>query len=266
MSQGICKLTGKNGKLIASHLIPKALTRPAVAGAPLIQYGSGKLPERRWDSWYDKHLVTQAGEDILTALDTWAITEMRKHRLVWSGWGPMTVLTEGHQPFEGTSWGIRIIKGIDTKRLRLFFLSLLWRAAVTQRFEFSEIALSRQDLEQLRVMILAGDSDPISFYPASLIQLSTIGMIHNYAPVANVKTIPAVENNSERKIPIFRFYFDGLIVHMHQHASDDDYTNALGSVVVGKNDEILVTTVTYEDSFQRNNLESVISEYNKKFR
>lgn len=260
MARGTCKLTGTHGKFVASHLIPKALTRPAITGAPLLQYGSGMKPSRRWDSWYDKNLVTREGEDILTALDTWAITELRKHKLVWSGWGPMTALTTGHDAIGGTPWGSRRIKPIDTQRLRLFFLSLLWRAAASSRPEFSEVALPPDELECLRAMIVGGNHEPLHFYPMALVQLSTMGEIHNQTPFADMKRVPAMGNEPERLIPIFRFYFDGLIIHIHQQTTDSGYETRLGPLIVGNGDELAVTTVTFEASFQLENLRTVVAE------
>jgi hypothetical protein len=64
MATGICKLTGKRGNFVKAHIIPKALTRPAEKGLPFVQGGQGSRPVRRWDSWYDDHLVIQAGENI----------------------------------------------------------------------------------------------------------------------------------------------------------------------------------------------------------
>ncbi|MBB3020090.1 hypothetical protein FHR70_003171 [Microvirga lupini] len=260
MAEGTCKLTGKKGKFVASHLIPKALTRPAVSGAPLIQFGSGRKPTRRWDSWYDRNLVIREGEDILTDLDTWAITELRKHRLVWSGWGPMTMLKDDHDTLNGTPWGIRRIKTIDTQRLRLFFLSLLWRAAATSRPEFSEIVMPPEDLERLRLMILQGTSEPLSFYPIALIQLSTVGEIHNQTPLADAKRVPATGDEPERLIPIFRFYLDGLIAHIHRQTTDDGYADRLGPLILGSSNEVVISTVTFERSFQLENFLTVLSE------
>jgi hypothetical protein len=77
MANGTCRLTGTKGKFVKSHLIPKALTRPEEPGLPLIQGGSGKRARKRWDSWYDSELVTREGEDILSALDDWAIRYLR---------------------------------------------------------------------------------------------------------------------------------------------------------------------------------------------
>ena len=124
-----------------SHIIPEALTRPSVRGSPLLQYGDGAHPTRRWSSWYDPQLVTAEGEKYLSDLDTWAIAQLREHKLVWSGWGTETDLGMHHTPINNI-FGIRKIEGIDTKRLRLFFLSLLWRAAASSRYEFKEISVT----------------------------------------------------------------------------------------------------------------------------
>jgi hypothetical protein len=261
MVNGVCKLTGASGRFVDAHLIPKALTRPAERGLPFVQSGQGgQRPVRRWSSWSDKGLVTQVGEDILTALDTWAIPQLRKHQLVWSGWGPMQSLAAGHEKIPGTSWGVRTISGIDPTRLRLFFLSLLWRAAATDRPEFAEIVLPLEDQERLRQMLVEGSAGPIDFYPAHLIQLSTMGTVHNLAPLRGEKVLPATESLQPKAIPIFRFYFDGLIAHIHVHSSDDGDTQELGPMVVGADDELIVSTVTYEHSFERENLGFLMEE------
>jgi hypothetical protein len=257
---GICKLTGTEGVFVDSHLIPKALTRPDKMGLPFIQYGSGTLSRKRWSSWYDPQLVTQSGEMILSAIDTWAIAELRGKKLVWSGWGDSRTLGSLHHPISGTPWGIRKLEGINRARLRLFFLTLLWRAAVTALPEFSEVDLPPEDLEQLRQMICLGNVEPISFYPAQLTQLSTLGVIHNHTPIAQMKTIPSLDSTPPRDIPIFRFYFDGLIAHIHRQSSDDGYTSDLGNLIVGAEETLVINTQTYEESFQQLNMESVISE------
>jgi len=61
-------------------------------------------------------------------------------------------------------------------------------------------------------------------------------------------------------MPIFRFYFDGLIAHVHNHHSDDGYTATLGNLIVGASEQLILTTQTYEGSWQRNNLITVMSE------
>jgi hypothetical protein len=73
MTNGVCKLTGNSGKFVRSHLIPKALTRPSVAGGYFISAGPGIRPKKSWSSWYDEELVIRKGERILADYDDWAI-------------------------------------------------------------------------------------------------------------------------------------------------------------------------------------------------
>ncbi len=244
----LCKLTCCYGEFVDAHLIPKALTRPVAPGTPFVQAGMGIRPTRRWNSWYDKALVIRKGEDILSNLDDWAISELRKHELIWTG---VRSPADKIQFIPGGVEGFRQVTGIDPVRLRLFFLSLLWRAAATTRPEFSAVILPPNDLEKLRLMIVSGDTGALNFYPAQLIQLYTKGEIHNHTPIVQTHIIPAYDATPERRIPIFRFYFDGLITHIHCHASDDGYTASQGFLTVGHGLKLAVACLPYENSFQR---------------
>jgi hypothetical protein len=260
MATGVCKLTGTQGRFVKSHLIPKALTKPEVNGMPFVERGRGQRPLRRWSSWYDDQLVTRAGEDILAKLDDWAVATLRKEHLVWSGWGPMQrLIVPDMDTFPGTSLGIRRVS-IDPTMLRLFFISLLWRAAASARPEFKDITVPDQHLEQLRMMVMNGTPEPLSFYPTMLTQLSTLGMIHNLTPIATKKVIPAHSGTPETVVPTFRFYFDGLIAHVHRQATDDGLSRELGPLVVGGESTLVLNTVTYEHSFQRSNLELIVAD------
>jgi hypothetical protein len=220
----------------------------------MVQSGKGARPIRRWDSWYDNQLVTRVGEDVLTQHDTWAIPELRRNRLIWSGWGPALDLTGHHIVIPNTKFGYREVLGIDRTRLRLFFLSLLWRAAASQRFEFSEIDMPADHLEQLRQMLVTANPEPLSFYPTQLTQHSTMGTIHNLTPIQFTKVLPGLDGEDDRPIPTFRFYFDGLVAHMHRHASDSGETASLGPLVVGGEDKLVLSTVPFEGSFEHQNL------------
>lgn len=257
MGIGICKLTKVKGKYAKSHLIPHAFTKPEIAGQPLIQAGFGQPAVRRWSSWYDQKLVTAEGELILRDLDTWGISYLRRQKLVWSGWGPSRVLQGNRVILEETGWGIRSVDVDEPEKFRLFIYSLLWRAAASSMLEFSEISMPANDLERLRVVLLKNELPPIDFYPASLTQLSTLGIKHNLSPIAQVKTTPAIGSEPERQIPIFRLYFDGLIVHIHRHANDDGYTQSLGPQIVGNEKVVTVSTISYEKSFQLENLRAI---------
>lgn len=260
--RGRCALTHEEGEYIKSHLIPKALTRPSASGRPLIQIQSGKNAIRRWDSWFDDRLVILKGENYLTDLDTWAIKTMRMHKMVWSGWGAADSLHGHFQALPGSPWGIRRIKGIDTLKLRLFFLSLLWRAAATSLPEFAEVDMPEDDLEVLRTMLLASQALPISFYPISLTQLSTKGFIHNMPPMADYKKIPSLIPGLRHRLErMYRFYFDGLIAHISLPDGSCNYQKE-GSLVLGATRDVVLSTVSYESSFQKENFDTVLSESN----
>jgi hypothetical protein len=258
---GYCKLTGRPGAFVKSHLIPEALTRVSQAGAPLFQYGDGPRPSRRWTSWYDSELVTREGEDILSALDTWAIAVLREHKLVWSGWGGAVELGELHTKFS-EHLGAREVS-LDTKRLRLFFLSLLWRAAASDRYEFKDVVLPQKDIEFLRKIVLGQEEPGSEFYPVQLTQISTKGLMHNQAPCPDIKYIPDIENENTELYPMrtIRFYFDGLIAHFATELPPSHNAFELGNILVGLAPTVILSTVTFEDSTQGEEMLAVLHQY-----
>ena len=258
---GFCKLTHRPGAFVKSHIIPEALTRPATPGAALVQYGEGRRPGQRWTSWYDAELVTREGEDVLSALDTWAIANLREHRLVWSGWGEARTLGDAHEVLGG-SFGVREVV-LDTQRLRLFFLSLLWRAAASARNEFASITLPAHDLEHLRRVVIGERAPAHDFYPVQLTQLSTRGVMHNQTPYPDTRWLPDVDDPQApgRHVPIYRFYMDGLIAHVHRSTIPPERLDHLGNLILGTSPSVLIPTVTFEDSLQAREMLQVLAAY-----
>jgi len=260
MPEGVCRLTGEKGKFVKCHLIPKALTRPEKPGLPLIQSASGKHAIKRFDSWYDRKLVTRKGEDVFRDHDTWAIKFLRKEKLLWSGWGPRNSIEDKVHTMPGTPWGLRLIQSKDCDQLRLYFLSLLWRAGATDLSEFSEIKISSDDLEKIGDLLMAGDAGDFCYFPITLTQLSTKGAIHNLAPIVQIKTLPDLDGQGEVEVQIFRFYMDGLIAHIHPPTHPRTLFEGWGDFVVAASENIRIHTVTYESSWERENLNIVQSE------
>lgn len=248
---GRCKLTLEDGLFIKSHILPEALTRHDVRGEAIFQIGTSRRPTRRRTSWYDKQLVTLSGERILTSYDTWAIRQLRLHKLVWSGWGRQT-LGGSVDGVDATGFGVRVIDGGDWQRLRLFFLSLLWRAAASDLPEFQEVRLPPEDLEQLRLMLVEANPEPADFYPIGLTQLSTRGPSHNVAPLAQDMVLPFNEGSGPATTPIFRFYLQGLIAHFHRPTgAPSPYSEGM---CVGTEDRLLVLARPYDGSWEEENL------------
>lgn len=252
---GVCKLTRDYDKFVEAHLLPKALTRPVSPGTPWIQGGNRTKPVRAWSSWTDTRLVTRRGENILRDLDTWAIAKLRSEQLVWSGWEEDALRGDLHERMGGTEFGFRTIKGLDWRKMRLFFLSLLWRAGASANYAMNDVAIESEELEALRQAILNNDPEPIGFFPIMLVQLSTRGPVHNHGPIAVRKNVPSTSpEGADEEVNIFRFYLDGLVIHFERRHLDSARAQAMGKVLLGSTDELGLLTIEYEDSFQDKNL------------
>ena len=262
---GYCALTKRPGKLVKSHIIPEALTKPSVAGSPLVQHGLGCMPSQRWSSWYDDNLVTAEGESVLAELDNWGIRELRRLRLVWSGWEhreQLEINEELHVPWQ---WlGIRRIVSADVRLLRRFLQSLLWRAAATRRPEFAEVSLDANVSEQLRLVVL-GDRPDDEFLPVYLVQHSTKGPMHNRTPYADVleQEIEIEGTPTPIHMPTLRFYFDGLVVHFVTAIPQFAPVQDLKRAFVGCNDAFYVATISYEESAERKGFDMLMNDYNR---
>jgi hypothetical protein len=253
---GVCKLTGEYGQFIKAHLIPQALTKPEINGKVMREIGEGYRAKKATSSWYDAEIVTQNGEDILTEFDTAAIRELRKHKLIWSSWNgnelPDDLLTKMNH-----SYGIRKLDEIDHKSLRLFFLSLLWRSCASKRVGFNEISLPEDDIANLKKMLINRDAGQYFYFPILLVQLSTKGKIHNHTPLIEDFTVePIYGQGPEQTFKIVRFYFDGLVVHIRL-TKDEEKTRNSGNVFIGRSKELLLTTITYDESFQKQNMQAI---------
>jgi hypothetical protein len=148
---GKCKLTGAVAPFVRSHILPKALTKPSTKGSPLFESTQGTGPKRKWSSWYNENLVCRKGEDFLSSIDDRAIKELRKHKLIWSGWD------EGGEPKAENIYGehsIREIGNIDQSIVWLFFASVAWRASASKLDEMNYFKLPATDEDSLKCSIL----------------------------------------------------------------------------------------------------------------
>ena len=249
----ICKLTGDHGKFVKAHIIPDALTRPTVPGMHFIQAGENSRPIKRWSSWYDQNLVTLKGEKILAKFDQNGISVLRKHNLIWSGWANNTFPEpEKIIAIDQACKGIRVFDRIEANELRLFFLSILWRASASKLNEFRQIRLSSGQLNKVRKMLLSNDPNPNYVFPICLTQFITTGPRHNHTPLAMNKILSL--DDPTRKIPIFRFYFDGLVIHFHRDISISHWRK-MGGLCLGANNNLGVITMPYEISMQNEMVE-----------
>lgn len=221
---------------------------------------------------YDGELVIRKGEAILAEYDNWAIRELRRLELVWSGWGHKTSLPiETWFGPEPKGIGMRQVECADPGEFRLFFLSLLWRAAATTRPEFREVDLNPSELELLRKMVRDRNPQPLDFFPISLLQIVTKGVGHNLGPFSKAffSDVGELYRDPDDNLPpptkmfgfsTYRFYFDGLIVHVHRDLGKQINLTEVASFLVGHSSALMVMTQTGEHSFQLTNIAQHIHE------
>jgi hypothetical protein len=235
---GLCKLTGTRGPYVKSHIIPASLTRLPTYGQKVVEAGIGLGVKKRFVSWYNNELVTRVGENILEEIDTPAIDALREHKLIWSSWGIENRLKTSDLLAESDGLAFRLVKISRANELQLFFLSVVWRSAATQRPEFSDVQLPADIVEDLRRRVHAKDPGPFSDYPVQLFQIISKGILHNRVPLLE-RTVVELEAGDRREMDYVRIYFDGLVAHVHvalREAFDKQY---LGTCLCSGEDTIV---------------------------
>ncbi|EMW3375367.1 hypothetical protein AAEY46_001592 [Yersinia enterocolitica] len=259
---GQCALTELSGKYVKAHIIPKALTTLTNTGKHAIQTGLNRKQTKRLDSWYDTNLVIETGEKILSDIDTKGISELRKYKLIWSGWDskweklPQSEFAQ-YDPSDALS--LRSLQNIDINSLRVFFLSILWRSAASQRNEMSDITLSPNILEKLRLITLSKNAGQHYVYPIKFHQISTRGPLHNRTPILeDHPLLPEPGSLVEETIPICRLYFNGLVTHIIL-TEQPEIAAKFSKLILGVDSDLIVLTKQYSNSRELSDVLEIIS-------
>ena len=259
LQEGVCKLTGKHGKFVDSHILPRALTQLSRSGEKIRETALGSRPRWRPATWYDNRLVIREGEDILEAIDTPAIETLRKNMLVWSSFkcdAPFS--PEDLIPYsEGIS--LREICLGSADELRIFFLSIAWRAAASSRPEFEDVQFVDEILEDLRQRVLTRNAGSVWDYPIILDQLITRGAAQNRTPI--MENLHLAVNGSEDKASVVsvRIYLDGLVAKV-MLAKGLDLDRGVGGLFLGALDRSIIFARAFEHSRTKSNMIEVISD------
>jgi hypothetical protein len=143
-----CQLCGKHTKLIKAHVIPASFLKPLRGDNQLPRIFSsepGVFPRRSHSGVYE--------EDLLCA-------DCDAEVGIWDNYAYQTLV----KPFEGTGEkppldaldNLTLTK-FDYDRLKLFFISLIWRADRSTHDFFSAVDLGRRWRSRARQMILRKD-------------------------------------------------------------------------------------------------------------
>lgn len=134
-----CAFCLEENKLCESHIIPKWLVRERDKGSGFFQITEGN-PFRRnlREGWKEKLLCLKC-EKRFGIYDDYSAKFFKNS----SSW------------ILGKQYGFKIwsVKDFDYKKLKLFFMSLLWRAAVATISPFDSINLDDNELKKLKQML-----------------------------------------------------------------------------------------------------------------
>lgn len=140
----ICKLCGEDRKLVDAHIIPRSLypLDHDRSGIRILSSREG-LPRRSQTGEYDSGLVCAPCE---------------KRFDPWDDYAPRLLTAEVTNRVSGDDGEALayILTEVDYPRIKLFFLSLLWRMGATTRPMFQHVKLGPHERTLAR-MILAGD-------------------------------------------------------------------------------------------------------------
>jgi hypothetical protein len=146
----ICKLCRSEATLVDAHIIPESFFRAINRGDGPLQIVSNDPsmhPKRAPVGVYDQNLVCRRCEDRFSPWDSYAADLLINRRD--SEFAPF-LTAEGLIPPATRA------SNVDYRNLRLFVLSLLWRAAASSHRYFSRIEISAQ-VNRLRELVLAAD-------------------------------------------------------------------------------------------------------------
>ncbi|WP_336653856.1 hypothetical protein [Leclercia adecarboxylata] len=254
--EGVCALTGNRGVYVKAHIIPLSVTRLDVLGERARQTGLDVIPGWRSTSWYDDKLVTQTGEDILKAIDSDGINDLKKYKLIWNGWHS----TWEKLPDEYVSHrvnehiAVRQLHNINFDAIRILYLSILWRCISSKRKEMDYVKeMSASHMDLLREMVINRNASEYFKFPMVLNQISTRGTLHNRTPIFEERVFNDVT------LGCYRIYFNGLVCSIYDTV-DEKISQKFDKFILRNNVESLVLLNTWESSKEYEEMKVMIQD------
>lgn len=166
----ICQLCKNERKLVEAHIIPRSFHRLDPAErypARLLTNVDGRYPQKIRKGVYDSEIVCEECEHRFSSWDDYAC-ELFIHR-----WGEFESIQH-----KGSLIAYQLMN-YDYVRLKLFFISLLWRASVSRHVMFSQISVGPHT-EALRNAILSSNPGDGQFYAPVLqaFDSTLVGMLN----------------------------------------------------------------------------------------
>jgi len=189
-----CKLCGNDTTLIKAHIIPAGLFRRLQKGMKpleMITNKAGEYTKRAPVGVYDKTIVCSKCECIWQEWDNYAQKLLTDKLVKWQ------------VRYSESKKICYIIDNYDYKKLKLFFISMAWRASVSSASFFSKVSLGPfEDIAKKHIL----DNDPGDCDTFSV----TLAKFDH--PLA--KSILDPHEDKHSGINYFRFYLAGYIAYI----------------------------------------------------
>jgi hypothetical protein len=148
-----CRYCDADTKLIEAHIIPEAFFKELKIASGPLQVLSSQVeahPKRSHKGVYDSTILCLDCEKELGPFDNYAVEVFLSGKYAKEG------------RFKDDDLEGYVISKIDYRMLKLFFLSMLWRASVSESLFFNRISLGPYE-EDIKRRLKAKDPGPASF-------------------------------------------------------------------------------------------------------
>lgn len=149
-----CKLCLQEKKCIKAHIIPESFFRLIKQnGKPILNLPDSisKYPEKSQIGIYDENLVCGDCERLFSPWDNYG------HSFLVANFPKDKLFLDGNQALA------YVIENYDYQKLKLFFISILWRASASSHKDFSNINVGPFE-PKLKKMILNNDPGDINYF------------------------------------------------------------------------------------------------------
>lgn len=163
-----CKLCLEDRKLIKSHIIPKFMFKKMkdennVFYEVTINIGNGDFKQRKTQiEDYDNNILCENCDNKILG----GIYERYAEKVLYGKDLPENIspkCTNFINPTDNSEFSI--CTNIDYQKLKIFFLSILWRSSITDRSYFQDVSLGQKHEERIREIILNNEYINFDEYP-----------------------------------------------------------------------------------------------------
>jgi len=192
MPLGLCRFCLEQRQLIEAHIIPKGFFERIRSDEPTILVNKSDYPKRSPQGIYDKGILCGPCDNIIGKWDQYA------QEVLTVDMSGFTLIAEGQNigGWERPEYNYELLK--------LFFISLLWRASISTHSFYAGIDIGRKFEEQARQMLRDGRAGGAHDFGVAIARF--------VEPLGNAFFDPHMERMN--KVNHVRFYLAGFIAYM----------------------------------------------------